>query len=181
MRRLVASLGALPWVGIGANFAVAQAPAPATIEACAAISAATERLACYDRFSGRASAAPPAATASPPATGSAAAATPRPETPATTPPPTPAAALPPPESFGLYQAEHPKAPTRPTLTAKVTDLGIRPNGHQSVTLEGGQLWELDSSDPLLAKGDSVTIKRALLGSFMLKTPTGRTYRAYRIQ
>jgi hypothetical protein len=67
------------------------------------------------------------------------------------------------------------------LTAKVTDLGVRPNGHQSVTLEGGQLWELDSSDPLLATGDSVTIRRALLGSFMLKTPTGRTYRAYRIQ
>jgi len=170
----------LPWVGIGATFAVAQAPAPTTIEACAAISGATERLACYDHFSGRASAAPPATSAGPAATGSATKAAPPPVTSATTPAPPPAA-LPPPESFGLYQAEHPKAPTRPALTAKVTALGVRPNGHQSVTLEGGQLWELDSSDPLLATGDSVTIKRALLGSFMLKTPTGRTYRAYRIQ
>jgi hypothetical protein len=67
------------------------------------------------------------------------------------------------------------------LTAKATALLVRPNGHQSVTLEGGQQWEIDSSDPLLAQGDSATIKRALLGSFMLKTPTGRTYRAYRIQ
>jgi len=166
----------LPWVGIGASFAVAQAPAPTTIEACAAISAATERLACYDHFSGRATPQPPAATPNPVAPSPVAPA------PATAPAsPAPAAALPPPESFGLYQAEHPKAPTRPALTAKVTDLGVRPNGHQSVTLEGGQIWELDSSDPLLAKGDSVTIKRALLGSFMLKTPTGRTYRAYRIQ
>ncbi len=179
--------------------AVAQQPGAQTLESCAAITAAADRLACYDRVSGRAtpgnaapaiptpenpslpatpaSRATPAASVqtSPPPVSAA------PDVPAKPPQAAPSQVLPP-ESFGLYSAEHPTVPNKQsTLTAKVTKLGVLANTHQSVTLDGGQLWELDSPDPLLATGDTVTIKRAALGSFILKTPSGRTSRAYRLR
>jgi hypothetical protein len=51
----------------------------------------------------------------------------------------------------------------------------------TVTLDGGALWELvDDSDPLLAVGDTVTIKRAALGSYLMSTPTKRTHRVRRL-
>jgi hypothetical protein len=85
------------------------------------------------------------------------------------------------ESFGLYTAEHPAAPKAAALlTAKIVGLGAGADGRPLITLDGGQLWELDSADPLLANGDSVTIKRATLGSFIMTTPTGRTHRARRL-
>ena len=41
----------------------------------------------------------------------------------------------------------------------------------TVTLDGGALWELvDDSDPLLAVGDTVTITRAALGSYLMQHP-----------
>jgi hypothetical protein len=86
------------------------------------------------------------------------------------------------ESFGLYGAEHPTAPTPAALlTAKVVGLGVGGNGRPTVSLDGGQLWELDSADPLLANGDSVTIARAALGSFLMTTPHGRTHRVHRLR
>ena len=177
--------------------ALAQQPGAQTLESCAAISAAADRLACYDRVSGRAtpsnaapaipthgapappavpavSSAPSAQTLHPPLSAPA-------EVPVN-PPQAPPAQVLPPESFGLYRAEHPTVPSKQaTLTAKVITLGVLANTHQSVTLDGGQLWEVDSPDPLLETGDTVTIKRAALGSFILKTPSGRTSRAYRLR
>jgi hypothetical protein len=50
----------------------------------------------------------------------------------------------------------------------------------TVTLEGGQLWELDEGDPLLTVGDTVDIRRAALGSFMMETPSKRTHRVRRL-
>jgi hypothetical protein len=141
------------------------------LKACAAIGTPTERLACYDKLAGRAPA--PAAVAQS-ATVTAPAAAPAP--PAAGAPPAP-----PKESFGLYSAEHPAAPkAAAVLTAKIVGLGAGANGHPLVTLDGGQLWELDSADPLLAAGDSVSIKRATLGSFIMTTPSGRTHRAHRL-
>jgi hypothetical protein len=94
-------------------------------------------------------------------------------------PPAPA----PKEAFGLYAVEHPVAPKSATdsITAKVVGLGLGANGRQTVSLEGGPLWELDGSDALLADGDSVTIKRAALGSYLLTTPAGRTHRVRRLR
>jgi hypothetical protein len=60
-------------------------------------------------------------------------------------------------------------------------VGVAPNGHSIVTLDGGQLWELDEADPLLATGDSVTIKRAALGSFLMTTGSGRIHRVRRLR
>jgi hypothetical protein len=145
----------------GAALADAQEPSvPASaLKACAAIGAPTERLACYDRMAERAP--PPVAGATAPAA-----------SPAEVPKP----------SFGLYAAEHPAAP-KPAglLNAKIIGLGAGADGRTQVTLDGGQLWELDVADPLLAKGDPVTIKRAALGSFIMTTPTGRTHRAHRLR
>lgn len=71
--------------------------------------------------------------------------------------------------------------TQTTQTGTVIGFGVAPNGRPTVTLDGGQVWELDNADPLLAKGNSVTIKRASLGSFLLTTSTGRTHRVHRLQ
>jgi hypothetical protein len=94
----------------------------------------------------------------------------------------PAAA--PKESFGLYSAEHPKAPAppvEPLITEKVISIGSNSRGRVTVTLTGDQVWELDSADPVLANGDLVTVKRATLGSFILTTPAGRIHRVHRIR
>jgi hypothetical protein len=50
-----------------------------------------------------------------------------------------------------------------------------------VYLEGGQLWELDDADPLLGAGDSVTIRRAAFGSYLMTTRDGRTHRTHRLK
>jgi hypothetical protein len=61
------------------------------------------------------------------------------------------------------------------------EVGTSVGGHMTVTLEGGQLWELlDDVDPLLAAGASVTIVRAALGSFLMQTPSKRSHRVRRL-
>jgi hypothetical protein len=121
---------------------------------------------------------PSAATTSP-------VAGPAPAAPAVVAPAASAAATPPvspQEAFGSYSAEHPIIHSAlESLTANVVDFSIDRTGHQTVALDNGQLWRLYGADELLAKGNSVTIKRAALGSFILKTPSGRTYRAFRQQ
>ena len=67
------------------------------------------------------------------------------------------------------------------MTGTVTRVSTDMYGNMTVGLEGGQVWMLDMLDPILAKGDSVTIKRGKLGSFLLSTPTGRVHRAHRLQ
>jgi hypothetical protein len=159
---------ALP-LALGVLNAVPSYPqAPGSLAACAVIEDAAQRLACYDRASGRPSAPP--APAAPAAAAAAKSVT-----------PAPAAAPPSPQAFGLYAAEHPAPPPGPpSLSAKVVALGAAPNGRPTVTLEGGQLWELDETDPLLAQGDAVTIRRAALGSFIMTTPSQRTHRVHRL-
>lgn len=173
---------------LGAAFAMSRAliaagadPSAASLQGCANITGDAERLACYDRMArgGQNPAAPQAAPAVPP----------RAVTPATSPPsvaaPTavaPAAvpAAPPKQSFGQYSAEHPAVAVATTLEAVVVAMGKSPAGRMTVQLEGGAWWELDSADPLLAVGDKVTITRATLGSYLLKTPTQRVHRARRL-
>ena len=157
--------------------AAAAATTPADLGQCAAIAADAARLACYDRLARRDGAAPGAA-------GSAAPATPAPATPAPAPAAGPASPATPPagRSFGLYAAEHPAPPPAArSIDARVTGVGTGANGRMTVTLEGGQLWELFDADPLLAAGDTVTITRASLGSFILQTPTRRSHRARRLR
>ncbi len=194
MRFAPRSLGVLPLAALGAALATAQGTggsvSAGALKACAVIAAPSERLACYDQLAGRVP-SPVAATATP--------STSPPGAPTPSPIVAPAAAVgtaasvaagapiappapPPKEAFGLYAAEHPHAAVdaTPSLTALVIGFGMNPNGHPTVTLEGGAVWELDNSDPLLKAGESVIIKRAALGSFLMTTPTGRTHRVHRV-
>ena len=124
------------------------------IKKCAEIDSTARRLLCYDKIAERPLGTAAAASQADPKT-----------------------------SFGLYSAEHPKAPTpaiEPLITQKVIAIGSNSRGRVTVTLPGEQVWELDNSDPVLATGDLVTVKRGTLGSFLLTTPAGRIHRAHRI-
>ena len=177
----------------------AVAVAQSTLEDCAAISAAAERLACYDRLAGRtapgvagpatatpAGAAASAATAAPvpnaaPSPAAAPAATATARAPAQAPGAATPPAAPPRDSFGLYAAEHPAPPPAAAdLSARVTELGVSETGRMTVALEGGAVWELAEADRVLAVGDTVNIRRAALGSFLLVTPSKRMHRVRRL-
>jgi len=164
MRRLRPPLWAGPWgwLGFSVSFAThaGEPSVPVSaLKACAAIDAPAPRLACFDELTERPT--PPA----------------EPRAPAHQPP---QAAATPKQSFGLYGAEHP-APPRTSLKAKVLQIRTGANGKPSVALEGGQWWELDGLDPLLAVGDEVTITRAALGSFLMSTAQGRPHRVRRVR
>jgi hypothetical protein len=139
---------------------------------CAAIAGRDDRLACYDALAsqGPASAPTSADGAAPPATKAPGSAT------------SAQASVPSdpdrPEDFGLSPAQ--KAPPKTSsITARVVGFTRNKEGAVVVNLDNGQSWALDEGDPLLAPGDSVTIRRAALGSFVLTTPTHRTHRAHR--
>ena len=166
-----------------AALAPTAAVAQSTLADCAAISSAAERLACYDRLAGHtgasvagpAAATPPAAAAAP-----AAGAVPVPNA-AAAPAAAPAATAKAPASFGLYAAEHPAPPpSAADLSARVTALGVSDSGRMTVALEGGAVWELAEADRLLAVGDTVDIRRAALGSFLMVTPSKRMHRVRRL-
>lgn len=141
--------------------AVAAAPGTATSAASAAAPVAAAAPAAA------AIAAAPAAPAAPARASAAPAVT-----------PAPAGA----QSFGDYAAEHPKAASATTnsIEARVTGIGSSASGRMTVSLEGGALWELDQSDPLLSVGDTVTITRASLGSYMMRTSSKREHRVRRL-
>ena len=173
MSRVNTFLVVLPLASLAALTVMqASAQTSATSATCASIEDPTLRLSCYDRAAGRPPAVPGAsvAVAAPAAASSAAAAV------STVAPPVN------PQPFGLYKAEHPAPPPPASaITGRVVALGTSSSGRATVTLEGGQLWELADSDPLLAAGDAVTIRRAALGSFEMTTPTKRTHRVHRLQ
>lgn len=192
-RRAVVLLAAL---GMPAGVIAAGGDPTATVSqsslhACAILTDPTERLGCYDQLAGHApnsdatpiAAAPSAATAAPAVAAAASAAVPATTTTATPATPATAAAAPPlKESFGLYTAEHPTAPSvAQSLDDRVVATGASASGRMTVMLASGALWELDDADPLLAVGDVVSIRRAALGSFLMETPTKRTHRARRLR
>jgi hypothetical protein len=180
-----AAYGAVLFAGFSVGaFALTHAQAQAAevsvpmsvLKKCADITEQLKRLACYDQVAER-PAAPMASTA--PAAPSAAAAG------AATTKAAPAApgAAPAKETFGLYSVEHPAPPpaVEALITAKVVSLGSNSRGHSTVTLEGDQVWELDGGDPLLRAGETVTVKRGTLGSFILTTAGGRLHRVHRVR
>jgi hypothetical protein len=150
---------------------------------CIGISSSADRLACYDKLAGRVSAPKAAPVAAAPG-----AAAPGPAAPASAASvaaaPAPAAA-PTVEDFGLSNVQKAASSSSPpeikSITAKVAGFGHSPNRRTQVTLDNGQVWEYqDDPDSLLSIGDSVTIKRATLGSFLLLTPSKLSHRVHRI-
>jgi hypothetical protein len=139
----------------------------AALASCHVVAATKDRLACYERLAEQG----PATSTPRPA---AAAAQTAPAVQATT------------EDFGLspvqQAASAPVKPAKPTaLTAKVAGLSTGPSGRGRVSLDNGQLWEMeDAPDRLLAAGDTVTIQRASLGSFLLVTASKVSHRVRRI-
>jgi hypothetical protein len=173
---------------------------------CAAISGADERLACYDSLA-RARPSPPAAAAtapapakatpqSPPATHSAAAtagtaatgaaatgaaATGAAATGAAAAGAAAATAEPAAKSFGLTQhvASAEQGPDRIQAQAKTVDIDRL--GTVRLSLDNGQVWTFNAPEALIRVGDTITIKRGALGSFLLTTPEHHTYKAQRSQ
>ena len=175
---------------LGVSGTAAAADPIADISRCAAVAGRDERLACYDSLGARyavrkgtsvapatPAAAAPAAAAVPPAS----VARPQPTAPV-------AKAAAPTESradFGLKPNQKPKDPEEPkkltVIEGVVSGFGRSPNGHQVVRLDDSQSWELlQDADPLLTPGAKVSIRRALLGSFIMTTPSGREHRVKRL-
>jgi hypothetical protein len=148
---------------------------------CARIANSADRVACYDRLAGRVSASKP-----PPSSGAAVAAAPvsQPAARAAAPPSAASAPAAAEEDFGRTSVQKAalsgSRPQIKSITAKVVGFGRSPNLRTEVTLDNGQVWEYeDDPDRLLSIGDSVTIKRAMLGSFILVTPTKLSHRVRR--
>jgi len=186
---LAVELGLVALTAAAAQVSAAAVPEGA-LKACASIDAATERLTCYDQLAGRkasssavTSATPRAAAVAPTPSSvtAAAAAAPGNGTPAPTLAPQ-ALAPPPKEAFGLYRVEHPAAPQgESSITGRIVSMATGANGRPTVALEAEGVWELDGPDLVLSKGDTITIKRAALGSYLMTTPSGRMHRVKRLR
>jgi hypothetical protein len=190
----IAALGACLVAGVCALSARASSGSDGA--SCVAVSDDTARLACYDRAYGRNAAGKSAATAGAVAAGTAAA----PKSPAVATPKTvqaapaaPAAATPkdPVAEFGLTEAakqakdpakaaEAAKAPT--SVTAKVISLRFKKYGEFVVTLDNGQVWEQNEPMPsaIVRVGDTVTVKKAVLGSYTLVTAARVATKVHRV-
>jgi hypothetical protein len=124
---------------------------------CAAIAAADERLACYDALAKGKSSAARAASADARSESADA-------------------------SFGAVRRKLPPKPQGPEMiTAVVAKVSMDRLGTVSVSLDNGQSWTFHDPDALLSSGDAVTIRRAALGSFLMTTPSRHTYRVQRTQ
>jgi hypothetical protein len=185
-RRLVLSMAILAACAAGG----ALAEDPNGLAQCSSISNAAERLACFDRLAGRASASkatPSSPAAAPPAAAPVSAAPVSAAPAAATPVPARASTD---DDFGLSKVQKQRngaasgAPPeiKKSLTARVTGFRKGPDGRPRVLLDNGQSWEYEEDgDYLLAVGDSVTIERASLGSFLLTTPAKLVHRVRRIR
>jgi len=167
-----------------------------SLASCAQVQDDTRRLACYDVLAGRsAGGAAPSVAAAPAAaptdsaasaavatTGAAAvAAVPAAAVPAAG----PAAALDPVADFGLSaQALKERAPDDwvESITATVNSVTLNASNRFVITLHNGQVWTQNETDswPVLKPGDTVTIKRAAMGSFMLTGPRAVSWRVRRV-
>jgi hypothetical protein len=166
---------------------------------CAAISGADERLACYDSLArprpgppaaAAAAAAPPvkatsqSASATHPAAATAAPATTAAGTAAAGTAATGAAAAtaePAAKSFGLTQHVAPAEQGPDRIQAQATRVDIDRLGTVRLSLDNGQVWTFNAPEALIRVGDTITIKRGALGSFLLTTPEHHTYKAQRSQ
>jgi len=163
-------------LGLGSDLTLAQSTTD-----CTTITADMARLKCYDEQAARQKrqAVPPSGTT---------AATPAPSKPVPPPPPVAKSS---PSEFGLdadavrkkQAAANPDAPKSPEqLVARVTAVVTKPRGYYRITLDDGQVWEETQHTGGLAPevGETVTLKRGLLGSYFLSRSSGLALRVKRI-
>jgi hypothetical protein len=87
-------------------------------------------------------------------------------------------------NFGLSQTQQHPIPEGPAaIQAHITKIINNRYGRDYVVLDNGQTWTYTDSDEdaRLAPGDQVTIKRASLGSFLMRTPSKSAYHVRRTQ
>jgi hypothetical protein len=166
---------------------------------CASIASDVERLACYDAAFGRSSSAPeraggetnaaPAATSMPNAS----------RTPGVVASTATASGVASPtsadnasararEDFGLSEvdkrARKPSVePELATITSTLSKISSRPTGELVLTLGDGQVWTQVQTDTRFRarEGDTVTIRKASLGSFMMVGPDRIATRVRRVK
>jgi hypothetical protein len=186
------------WVLVGVGVfgcATAADALPPTLRACMKETDATRRLACFDRESAtlagdsapvaqRTEPAPPRPAASAPtapaatsaATAGAAASTAQSAT----------------DKFGYkgtlaredIDKKKETEEASGALTAKITQVAAQPQGGLIVTLDNGQVWQQKTADlgMHIKVGDQVTIKHAVLGSFLLTSDTAKgSMRVFRVK
>lgn len=91
------------------------------------------------------------------------------------------------ERFGFSESEARKkqnvdeAPKLERLRATLTRIAQRPHGELVMTLDNGQVWvQKQAASFDVRVGDTVTIKAAALGSFLMSTASGRSTRVTRV-
>jgi len=182
---------------VGLSVVAGTAQAVDRAEGCVGINDDQARLACYDAAYGRvpAQAVPERAVAPAAAPASVAAAAPAASSVAA-----PAAASPvgapaaagavsaeqARQEFGLPESQKAGAETKPTeITAKVVSVGRHSvPGRWTVTLDNGQVWEQRETTPAARRpspGDTVTIRKAVLGSYLLNSPATGSSRVRRVR
>ncbi|MBX5462176.1 MAG: hypothetical protein IRZ28_13940 [Steroidobacteraceae bacterium] len=187
--RSVLALGA---VGLFQGVASGQSlDASAELLACANVQDNFARLACYDRLNpprgamaAQAAEAPKAASAPAPAPA---------KTPAVAAAAAPAAVAAPAVSaaraeaeFGLSERAR-RDRNEPAgvdhIVAKVTSVSERPRGELLLKLDNGQTWTQTERrlGTLIKEGETVTISRGALGSFMLTSEAGVATRVRRLK
>jgi hypothetical protein len=140
---------------------------------CSTVVEDRARLKCYDEQAARQKKAAAAASPAPAAASK------------------PARATSPSSDFGLNEealrkrqaASNPDTPKDPEqLVARVAAVAKKPRGEFRITLDDGQVWEEtqhSSSSIPPGVGDTVTIKRGLLGSYFLERGAGLALRVKR--
>jgi pyruvate/2-oxoglutarate dehydrogenase complex dihydrolipoamide acyltransferase (E2) component len=175
-------LAALPSVrGLAAEQPLAH------LLACRALADPAARLTCFDRETARLDAQSVKTIAAPAAV------------PAAGPPSAPvapaaeaaASTLDPKQQFGLPArtvvteevAAGRRAADAMKIEARLSSVSVGANGHIVFGLDNDQVWrQLANGEDLLARpGDAVTISRAALGSYWLKTASGRGCKVSRVR
>ena len=86
------------------------------------------------------------------------------------------------QDFGITKSSQSAvAKDNQAIQARVTRVGFGQLGQKSLALDNGQTWLVTEGDARAESGDLVTIRRAALGSFLMTTPSTRTYRVRRTQ
>jgi hypothetical protein len=151
--------------GMATGMASAAVRASDMLAECVGLQDDTERLACYDRLSGRTAVAGSA-------TATAAAA--------------PSSAPEPVADFGLTARavqERDYGNSVDSITGTVKGVSQNASGRYVVELDNGQLWAQSETDsyPVVRAGDMVTIKRGAVGSFVLSGPHSVSWRVRRVR
>jgi hypothetical protein len=85
-----------------------------------------------------------------------------------------------PKNFGFSAAQvHAVPQGLQSIDVHVVNVLTDRLGDAFVMLDNGQMWAYQGDDGRLRPGDSVTIKRASLGSFIMVTPSKRSYHVTR--